>query len=57
MGVEEGIKRERHTAEQFARMLRELDRLLGWGTPMAGMRKHLEVTETTFCRWLDESGA
>jgi putative transposase len=47
MGEEDGMKRRHHTAEQIVRRLREADRLLGEGTALVEVCKHLEVTEAT----------
>ena len=51
MGEEDSMKRRHHTPEQIVRNLREADRLLGEGTPLVEVCKHLEVTEQTYYRW------
>jgi len=48
MGEEDDMKHRHHTPEQIVRKLREADRLLGEGTPLVEVCKHLEVTEQTF---------
>jgi hypothetical protein len=48
MGEGDGMKRRRHTPEQIFRKLREADRLLGEGTPLVEVCKHLEVTDATY---------
>jgi len=47
MGEEDAMKRRHHTPEQIVRKLREADRLLGEGSAMVAVCKHLEVTEQT----------
>ena len=50
------MKRRHHTPEQIVRKLREADRLLGEGTPLAEVCKHLEGTEQTYYRWRKQYG-
>jgi hypothetical protein len=45
MGEEDDIKRRQHTPEQIVRKLREADRMLGEGSPVVEVCKHLMVTE------------
>ena len=40
-----------HSPEQIVRKLREADKLLGQGQEMAGVLKHLEISEQTLYRW------
>jgi transposase-like protein len=48
--------RRRHTPEQVIRKLREGERLLGEGQGLAGVCKHLEVSEQTWHRWRTQYG-
>ena len=48
--------RRRHTPEQIIRKLREADRLLGEGAPIADVARHLEVSEQTYQRWRNQFG-
>ena len=50
------MKRRHHTREQIVRKLREADRLLGEGTSLVEVCKHLEVTEQTYYRWRNQYG-
>jgi putative transposase len=50
------MKRRRHTPEQIVRKLREADRLLGEGKDIAGVLRHLEVSEPTLHRWRNQYG-
>ena len=50
------MKRRHHTPEQIVRKLREADRLLGEGSKMVEVCKHLEVTEQTYYRWRNQYG-
>ena len=50
------MKRRHHTPEQIVRRLREGDRMLGEGTPLVEVCKHLEVTEQTYYRWRNQYG-
>jgi len=56
MGEEDKMKRRQHTPEQIVRKLREADRLLGEGSAMVAVCKHLEVTEQTYYRWRNQYG-
>lgn len=49
-------KRRRHTPEQVIRKLREGERMLGEGSDLAGVCKHLEVSEQTWHRWRNQYG-
>jgi transposase-like protein len=48
--------RRRHTPEQIIRKLREAERLLGEGAPIADVARHLEVSEQTYQRWRNQFG-
>ena len=50
------MKRRHHTPEQIVRKLREADRMLGEGTALVEVWKHLEVTEQTYYRWRNQYG-
>ena len=50
------MKRRHHTPEQVVRKLREADRMLGDGRPMVEVCKHLEATEQTYYRWMNQYG-
>ncbi len=50
------MARRRHTPEQIIRKLREADRLLGEGADVAGVARHLEVSEQTYHRWRNQFG-
>ena len=50
------MSRRRHTPEQIVRKLREPDRLLGEGTELPDVWKHLEVSEATYHRWRAQFG-
>jgi transposase-like protein len=56
MGEEDDMKRRHHTPEQIVRKLREADRLLGEGSKIVEVCKHLEVTEQTYYRWRNQYG-
>jgi len=56
MGEEDGMERRYHTPEQIVLKLREADRLLGEGTALVEVCKHLEVTEATYFRWRNQYG-
>ena len=49
-------RRRRHTPEQIVRKLREADRLLGEGSDIAAVCRHLQVTEATYHRWRNQYG-
>ncbi len=50
------MKTRRHTPEQITRKLREADRLLAEGKPIAEVAKHLEISEQSFHRWRNQYG-
>ena len=50
------MKRRRHTPEQVIRKLREAERLLGEGKPIAEVAKALEISEQTYHRWRNQYG-
>jgi putative transposase len=50
------MQRRRHTPEQIVRKLREADRMLGEGSDIATVAKHLEISEQTFHRWRHQYG-
>ena len=50
------MKRRHHTPEQIVRKLWEADRLLGEGTSLVEVCKHLELTEATYYRWRNQYG-
>ena len=56
IGEEDDMKRRHHTPEQIVRKLREADRLLGEGSKIVEVCKHLEVTEQTYYRWRNQYG-
>ena len=45
------MKRKRHTPEQAVRKVREGERMLGSGSDLAEVLRHLEITESTWHRW------
>jgi transposase-like protein len=49
-------RRRRHTPEQIVRKLREGEKLLGQGSELPGVLKHLEITEATWYRWRNQYG-
>lgn len=49
-------KRRRHTPEQVIRKLREGERMLGQGSDLAAVCKHLDVSEQTWHRWRNQYG-
>ncbi|MEV4315318.1 IS3 family transposase [Actinocrispum sp. NPDC049592] len=49
-------RRRRHTPEQIIRKLREGERLLGQGSELPEVLKHLEITEATWYRWRNQYG-
>ncbi len=51
------MKHRRHTPEQVVRKLREADRLLGEGSDLDAVCRHLEVSEPTYHRWRAQYGA
>ncbi len=50
------MKRRQHTPEQIVRKLREADRMLGEGSPVVEVCKHLMVTEQTYYWWRNQYG-
>ena len=50
------MTRRRHTPDQIVRKLREADRMLGEGSDIAAVARHLEVSEQTFHRWRNQYG-
>jgi transposase-like protein len=56
MGEEDDMKRRHHSPEQIVRKLREADRMLGEGTALVEVCKHLEVSEQTYYRWRSQYG-
>ncbi len=56
MDEEDDMKRKHHTPEQIVRKLRLADRLLGEGSSMVEVCKHLGVTEQTYYRWRNQYG-
>jgi putative transposase len=50
------MERRGHTPEQVVRKLQEADRLLGEGTELPEVIKHLEVSEATCHRWRTQFG-
>ena len=50
------VKHRRHTPEQIVRKLREADRMLGEGSDIAAVCRHLEVSEPTYHRWRNQYG-
>lgn len=49
-------RRRRHTPEQIIRKLREGEKLLGQGSELPDVLKHLEITEATWHRWRNQFG-
>jgi putative transposase len=49
-------RRRRHTPEQIIRKLREGEKLLGQGSELPEVLKHLEITEATWYRWRNQYG-
>ena len=45
------MKRNRHTREQAVRKVREGERMLGSGSDLTEVLRHLEITESTWHRW------
>jgi putative transposase len=50
------MKRTRHTPEQIIRKLREADRLLAEGKPVAEITRELGISENTYHRWRNQYG-
>ena len=49
-------KRRRHTPDQIIRKLAEGNKLLGTGQELAEVCRHLEITESTWHRWVAQYG-
>src|SRR5271168_5583508 len=49
-------KRRRHTPDQIIRKLAEGNKLLGGGTELAEVCRHLQIAESTWHRWLAQYG-
>ncbi len=45
------MKRRRHTPGQAVRRVREGERMLGSGSELTEVLRHLEITESTWRRW------
>ena len=45
------MERRRHTPEQAVREVREGERMLGSGTDLSEVLRHLEITESAWHRW------
>jgi len=50
------MKQRRHTPDQVIRKLREADAMLAQGADIAGICRHLEVSEQTYHRWRNQYG-
>lgn len=50
------MKRRRRTPDQIVRKLAEADKLLGQGKSIEEVCRHLEITDSTFHRWRNQSG-
>ena len=50
------MKRRVNTPEQIVRKLRDADRMLGEGSTLVEVSKHLEVVEQTYYRWRNQYG-
>jgi hypothetical protein len=48
------MARKRHTAEEIVSKLRQVDRLMAQGRPVAGAVRAIGVTEVTYHRWRSE---
>ncbi|WP_164518052.1 transposase, partial [Mycobacterium sp. P7213] len=49
-------KRRRHTPDQIIRKLAEGNKLLGAGQELSEVCRHLEITESTWHRWVAQYG-
>ena len=49
-------RRKRHTPEQIVRKLRDADAMLNAGKDLAAVLQSLEVSESTYDRWLKQYG-
>jgi transposase-like protein len=50
------MKQRRHTPEQVIRKLAEGEKLLGEGKSIEEVSRHLEITQQTWYRWLNQYG-
>ncbi len=50
------MRKKRHTPEEIISKLRQVDVLVGQGTPVADAVRSIEVTEVTYYRWRQEYG-
>ena len=50
------MKVRNHTPGQIVRKLREADRMLGEGSTLVEVCKHLKVVEQTYYRWRNQCG-
>ena len=50
------MNRRRHTPDQIIRKLAEGDKLLGRGTELDEVCRHLEIAESTWHRWVAQYG-
>ena len=50
------MRKKRHTPEEIISKLRQVDVLVGQGTPVADAIRSIEVTEVTYYRWHQEYG-
>jgi transposase-like protein len=50
------MARRKHTPDQIVRKLREGEKLLGEGKDLAGVCKHLEISEQSWHRWRNQYG-
>ena len=49
-------RRKRHTPEQIIKKLRDADAMLNAGKDLAAVLQSLEVSESTYDRWLKQYG-
>ena len=49
-------RRKRHTPEQIIKKLRDADAMLNSGKDLAAVLQSLEVSESTYDRWLKQFG-
>ena len=50
-------RRKRHTPEQIIKKLRDADAMLNSGKDLAAVLQSLEVSESTYDRWLKQFGS
>jgi transposase-like protein len=50
------MRKKRHTPEEIIAKLRQVDVLVGQGTPVADAIRSIEVPEVTYYRWRQEYG-